>query len=54
MKLALRELRRRYPPELNDAHPVSHVLRTGEPELYGEIPDSVLVAAAKERQAVAP
>src|SRR5688500_7181045 len=24
----LRELRRRYPPELNEAHPVSHVLRT--------------------------
>jgi PAS domain S-box-containing protein len=29
----LREVRRRYPPELNEAHPVSEVLRTGEPYL---------------------
>jgi PAS domain S-box-containing protein len=27
----LRELRERYPPDANDAHPVSQVLRTGEP-----------------------
>ena len=30
----LRELRRRYPPEANEAHPVSEVLASGEPLLF--------------------
>ena len=42
----LRELRRRYPPEQNDAHPVSGVIRTGEPYLVEDARDDALEHAA--------
>ena len=42
----LRELRRRYPPEANEAHPVSHVLRTGEPLLIEDARGDALERAA--------
>ena len=49
----LRELRRRYPPELNDAHPVSHVLRTGEPLLIGDARGDALERAAVDNEHLA-
>ena len=42
----LRELRRRYPPERNDAHPVSEVFRTGKPYLVEDARDDALEQAA--------
>jgi PAS domain S-box-containing protein len=42
----LRELRRRYPPEENDAHPVTQVLRTGEPFLVEDARGEALREAA--------
>ena len=41
-----RELNRRYPPRPDSATGVPHVVRTGQPELYPEIPDEMLVAGA--------
>ena len=46
----LRELRRRYPPELNEAHPVSHVLRTGEPLLIEDAREDALELAAVDQE----
>lgn len=40
-QLAL-DLQRRYPPDLNDTQGVAQVLRTGQSELYPEIPDELL------------
>jgi len=42
------ELHRRYPPDPNATYGVAKVLRTGEPELYPEIPDSLLQMAARD------
>jgi PAS domain S-box-containing protein len=42
----LRELRRRYPPEQNEAHPVSQVLRTGEPYLVEDAREDALERTA--------
>lgn len=42
----LRTLRRRYPPEQNPSHPVSEVLRTGEPYLVEDARDAALSRAA--------
>jgi GAF domain-containing protein/anti-sigma regulatory factor (Ser/Thr protein kinase) len=42
------ELRQRYPPRPDDAVGVAAVLRTGKPELYPDVPDSVLEAAAHD------
>jgi GAF domain-containing protein len=46
-KVALaRELARRYPPDPHAPRGVPAVLRSGQPELYEEIPDEMLVASA--------
>jgi PAS domain S-box-containing protein len=42
------ELERRYPADPEAPRGVPHVLRTGESELYTEIPDELLVAAAQD------
>jgi PAS domain S-box-containing protein len=41
-------LHERYPPDPDDAHGVHQVLRTGQPELVPEIPESVLDDAARD------
>ena len=45
-----RELSRRYPPNPDAASGSSNVIRTGEPELYPEIPDELLVAGAVDEE----
>jgi PAS domain S-box-containing protein len=45
-----RELRRRYPPDRGDAEGLAKVLRTGQPTLYPEISDDLLVAAAQDEE----
>ncbi|MDF2774511.1 MAG: ATP-binding region ATPase domain protein [Geminicoccaceae bacterium] len=45
-----RELSRRYPPNPDAATGSPHVIRTGEPELYPEIPDELLVAGAVDEE----
>ena len=45
-----RELNRRYPPDPNAATGVPNVLRTGQPELYREITDEMLVAGAVDAE----
>jgi PAS domain S-box-containing protein len=42
----LRELRERYPPDANEAHPVSEVLATGEPYLVEDAREEALAYAA--------
>lgn len=42
-----RELQRRYPPSPDVPYGVSQVLRTGKSELFSEIPDALLVDAAR-------
>ena len=44
------ELQQRYPPDPNDERGVPHVLRTGESELYPNIADELLVAAARDTE----
>ena len=46
----LRELRRRYPPDENDAHPVSEVLRTGVPYLVEDAREEALARAAVDEE----
>jgi PAS domain S-box-containing protein len=43
-----RELSERYPYDMDAPHGVPAVLRTGRAELYEEVPDELLVAAAKD------
>lgn len=43
-----RELNKRYPPDYAGPTGVGHVIRTGQPELYSEISDEMLVAGAKD------
>nr|MDQ2996721.1 PAS domain S-box protein [Chloroflexota bacterium] len=40
----------RYPLDPSARHIVSQVLRSGEPELYSEVPDTLLVEAARDDQ----
>jgi signal transduction histidine kinase/putative methionine-R-sulfoxide reductase with GAF domain len=40
----LHELRRRYPPDAASPQPAGRVIRSGEPELHPEVPESVLTA----------
>ena len=47
----LRTLRQRYPPEENASHPVTEVLRTGEPYLVEDARDAALVACGGGRGA---
>ena len=49
----LRELRRRYPPEQNEAHPVSQVLRSGEPYLVEDARVEALSLAAVDEEHLA-
>jgi PAS domain S-box-containing protein len=49
----LRELRRRYPPERNPAHPVTEVLRTGRPYLVEDARDAALTRAAVDEDHLA-
>ncbi|MEO8576026.1 MAG: ATP-binding protein [Gemmatimonadales bacterium] len=44
------ELNKRYPPDSNASTGVPQVIRTGEPELYPEIPDELLVAGAIDEE----
>jgi PAS domain S-box-containing protein len=46
----LREVRRRYPPEANQAHPVSEVLRSGEPFLVEDAREEALSHAAVDAE----
>ena len=48
-----RNLNRRYPPRLDAPTGAPHVLRTGEPELYPEISDEMLVASAVDAEHLA-
>jgi PAS domain S-box-containing protein len=43
-----KELNRRYPPDYSGPTGVGKVIRTGQPELYAEISDGMLVAAARD------
>jgi PAS domain S-box-containing protein len=49
----LRELRRRYPPEANKAHPVSEVLASGEPILFEDARSGALSHAAVDEEHLA-
>ena len=49
----LRELRRRYPPEANEAHPVSEVLASGEPLLFEDARGEALAHAAVDEEHLA-
>jgi PAS domain S-box-containing protein len=42
------EIQQRYPADPQSSVGLPHVLRTGKSELYAEIPDALLVAAAKD------
>ncbi|MBL9018408.1 MAG: GAF domain-containing protein [Myxococcales bacterium] len=44
------DVRRRYPPDPNGRSGVPNVLRTGESELYEEIPDELLVRGAVDEE----
>ncbi|HWG56106.1 MAG TPA: GAF domain-containing protein [Gaiellaceae bacterium] len=44
----LREIRRRYPPQANDAHPASRVLASNEPLLIPTVDEDVLREAATD------
>jgi PAS domain S-box-containing protein len=45
-----RELRERYPPDPSAPSGLWNVIRTGRPELHGEIADQMLVEAAKDEE----
>jgi PAS domain S-box-containing protein len=50
-KVALaRGLHERYPPRPEEEHGVMQVLRTGEPELVADIPESLLAAVARDAE----
>ena len=43
-----KELNKRYPPDYNGPTGVGHVIRTGQPEIYPDISDEMLVASARD------
>ena len=45
-----RELQQRYPAHPDEPRGVQQVIRTGRPEIYPEIPDAMLVAAARDAE----
>ncbi len=49
----LRTLRQHYPPEQNESHPVSEVLRTGRPYLVEDARDAALTRAAVDEEHLA-
>ncbi len=48
-----RDLNKRYPPDYTLPTGVGQVIRTGQPEIYPEIPDEMLVASAQDEQHLA-
>ena len=44
------QLHQRYPPDMNEPYGLAKVLRTGQAELYPEIPDSLLVEVARDAE----
>jgi PAS domain S-box-containing protein len=44
------ELERRYPQDMNERQGVPNVIRTGEPELYPNIPDEMLTLVARDAE----
>jgi len=44
------EIYERYPPDPSDPHGLYHVLRTGEPEFYPNIPEELLIAGARDEK----
>lgn len=48
-----KELNKRYPPEYGGPTGVGHVIRTGQPEIYPEISDEMLVASARDSEHLA-
>ncbi len=48
-----KELNKRYPPDYAGPTGAGHVIRTGQPEIYSEISDDMLVAAARDEQHLA-
>jgi PAS domain S-box-containing protein len=48
-----RELNKRYPPDYSGPAGVGQVIRTGQPAIYPEISDAMLVAAARDEQHLA-
>lgn len=49
----VRQLRQKYPDDLDSHYGVPQVLRTGEPELVSEIPESLLKKAARDEEHLA-
>ncbi len=47
------ELQRRYPIDPAETRGVPHVIRTGEPEIYADIPDALLANAARDAEQLA-
>ncbi|HLL73915.1 MAG TPA: PAS domain S-box protein [Pyrinomonadaceae bacterium] len=45
-----RELEQRYPPSMSDAEGVAKVIRTGEPEIYPNVPDELLALVARDSE----
>ena len=43
-----KELNKRYPPDYSGPTGVGHVIRTGQPEIYPDISDEMLVASARD------
>lgn len=48
-----KELNKRYPPDYAGPTGAGHVIRTGQPEIYPEISDDMLVTAARDEQHLA-
>ena len=44
------EIAERYPPDPHADRGVHHVLRTGESELWPDIPDALIVEAARDEE----
>jgi PAS domain S-box-containing protein len=44
------ELQQKYPSDRNSPRGVHQVMRTGQPELYSDIPDALLVAGARDQE----
>src|SRR5687768_856679 len=49
----VKKLREKYPDDPDSRYGVSHVIRTGEPELMKDIPDSLLAEAARDEMHLA-
>lgn len=45
-----RELQKEYPPDMNAPMGIPNVIRTGKSELYPDIPDEMLVKAARDKK----